>query len=89
MATRANRAAKKLSAGLAEAGSKIWHPTEANEVFVSFPPGVEERLIAAGAAFYPWITPGDPANGAMRRLITSWATRDEDVEAFLNIARRR
>ncbi len=87
MAAHANAMAKKLSMGLAASGAKIWHPTEANEVFVSFPPGVEEGLIAAGAAFYPWVTPGDPASGTMRRLICSWATRDEDVAAFLATAR--
>lgn len=88
MAAHANAMAKKLSDGLAAiSGCKIWYPTDANEVFVSFPPGVAEKLRAAGAAFYPWVTPGDPANGTMQRLICSWATREEEVEKFLRNAR--
>lgn len=87
MARHANAMAKKLSEGLAAAGCRIWHPTEANEVFVSFPPGVEEKLIKACATFYPWVTPGDPAKGAMRRLICSFATREEDVAAFISAAK--
>jgi len=87
MARHANAMAKKLSDGLESAGCRIWYPTEANEVFVSFPEGVEEKLAAAGAQFYPWATPGDPANGTMRRLICSWATRAEDVERFVETAR--
>ena len=87
MAAHANAMAKKLSEGLAAAGAKIWHPTEANEVFVSFPEGVAERLKAKGATFYPWVTPGDPANGTMQRLICSWATRKEEVDLFLSVAR--
>ncbi|MCB2112334.1 MAG: low specificity L-threonine aldolase [Parvularculaceae bacterium] len=87
LAHHANKMAKKLSCGLSRAGCKIWYPTEANEVFASFPRGVEEKLAAAGAQFYPWRTPGDPASGAMRRLICSWATRDEEVERMIEIAR--
>jgi threonine aldolase len=86
MAAHANAMAAKLSAGLEAAGAKVWHPTEANEVFVSFAPEVEQRLVAAGAAFYPWVAPGDPANGTMRRLICSWATREAEVERFVNVA---
>jgi threonine aldolase len=86
MAAQANAMAAKLSAGLAAAGARVWYPTEANEVFVSFAPEIEQRLVAAGAAFYPWVTPGDPAKGTMRRLICSWATREAEVERFLDIA---
>lgn len=85
MAGDANRLARKLSDGLKAAGCTVWYETEANEVFVSFPGGVEERLIAAGAKFYPWTTPGDPAGGTMRRLICSWATRVEEVDHFIAI----
>ena len=87
MARHANAMATRLSEGLAAAGATIWYPTEANEVFVSFAPGVAERLRAAGAQFYPWVTPGDPANGAMQRLICSFATREEDVARFVEAAR--
>ncbi len=88
MASHANAMAIMLSDGLAAIpGCRIWYPTEANEVFVSFPPGVAEKLRSEGAAFYPWVTPGDPAGGTMQRLICSWATREEEVEKFLRFAR--
>ncbi|NWG91579.1 MAG: low specificity L-threonine aldolase, partial [Parvularculaceae bacterium] len=86
MAAHANAMAARLSAGLAAAGARIWYPTEANEVFVSFAPDVERRLVAAGAAFYPWVTPGDPAKGTMRRLICSFATREDEIDRFIDIA---
>lgn len=88
-AAHANAMAQRLSEGLAGiSGCKVWYETQANEVFVSFPAGVAERLRAAGAAFYPWVTPGDPASAAMQRLICSWATTTDEVDAFLAAVRR-
>lgn len=87
-AARANAMAAKLSAGLAAIdGVKIWYPTEANEVFAEFPGGFADKLRAAGAAFYPWITPGDPSGGKLNRLIASFATTEDEVEQFLSLAR--
>lgn len=87
MARHANATAQKLSEGLAAIdGCKVWYPVQANAVFASFTPTIEARLIAAGAVFYPWVTPGDPAKGAMRRLLCSFATREEDVEGFIRVA---
>ncbi|MEM9168961.1 MAG: beta-eliminating lyase-related protein [Pseudomonadota bacterium] len=84
LAAHANAAARRLADGLAAIdGVTIWYPTQANEVFASFPDGVDEALRAAGAAFYPWVTPGDPANGTMQRLICSFRTKMEDVDAFV------
>lgn len=43
MAAHANAMARDLSGGLAAIpGVKVWYPAEANEVFVSFPPGVTQ-----------------------------------------------
>jgi threonine aldolase len=79
--------AARLSAGLAAIdGCMIWYPTDANEVFVSFPPGAADAPRDKGATFYPWVTPGDPAKGSMLRLICSWATREADVDAFVSLA---
>ena len=87
LADHANRMAAELSAQLADIeGCRVWTPTEVNEVFVSFPEPVEKRLLAAGAAFFPWVTPGDPAAGRMRRLICSFATTPDDVARFVEIA---
>lgn len=88
-AAHANAMAARLSAGLsAIEGVKIWYPTQANEVFAEFPDGVAEALRSAGAAFFPWVTPGDPSGGRMHRLIASFATSEEDVDAFLALTRK-
>ena len=84
LARRANEQAQKLSKRLADIdGVKVWYRTEANEVFASFPAGVADKLREQGAAFYPWITPGDPADGTMQRLVCSFATTDEEIEQFI------
>lgn len=88
-AAHANAMANKLSKGLAGIdGVEISYPTEINEVFAVIPDSTVQKLQDAGAVFYPWITPGDPAHGKMQRLITSFRTTTEDVEAFLACARR-
>ncbi len=90
LAARANAAARRLGDGLAQMeGVRVWYPVEANEVFVSFPSGVADALLAEGAAFYPWVTPGDPAEGQMRRLICSFQTTDEAVDTFLSKVERQ
>lgn len=89
MARHANAMARRLSDGIdAIDGCKVWYPTQANAVFASFTPVIEARLIAAGAVFYPWVTPGDPAKGAMRRLLCSFATRADEIEEFIRVAAR-
>ncbi len=89
LAANANAMARRLSNGIAEIpGCKIWYPTQINEVFASFPGDVAEKLRAAGGVFYPWITPGDPADGAMQRLICSYATTHKQVDEFLDAVKR-
>lgn len=88
LAARANAMAARLSGGLAAIdGVEVSYPTEINEVFAVFPDGVADRLRAAGAFFYPWVTPGvtpgDPAGGGMQRLITSFRTTEAEVDEFL------
>ena len=84
LAANANAMAADLSRGLmAIDGVEVSYPTEINEVFACFPDGVADELLAQGARFYPWVTPGDPANGKMQRLICSFATTKADVAAFL------
>ena len=84
LARHANEQAQRLSKGLAALeGVEVAYPTEINEVFPVLPSKVVAELHAKGARFYPWVTPGDPANGQMHRLIASFATRDEDVDAFI------
>jgi threonine aldolase len=84
LAGHANAQAQRLSAGLAAIeGVRVAYPTEVNEVFVVFPDGVAEQLRGEGAAFYPWVTPGDPGLGPMQRLICSFRTSAEEVDQLL------
>lgn len=88
LAGHANAMAARLSAGLAALdGVEVCYPTRINEVFVIFPAGLDQRLRAAGAAFHPWVAPGDPAGGRMQRLIASFRTTPEEVDEFVELAR--
>jgi threonine aldolase len=89
LAAHANSMATRLSSGLAALnGVEICYPTQINEVFAVFPDGVAERLREAGAAFYPWVTPGDPAAGKMNRLICSFRTTADEVDRFVALVGR-
>ena len=84
LAARANQMATRLSEGLAAIdGVEVSYPTDINEVFVILPDGAAEKLRAIGHAFYPWVTPGDPAGGKMQRLICSFRTTEGEVDRFL------
>ena len=93
LARHANTMADRLAAQLTAAGlAPVW-PVEANEVFVLLPRLVDERLRAAGASYYPWVTdslPGGerPAEGAvLARLVTSFATTPDEIERFMAAVR--
>ncbi|MEZ5560538.1 MAG: low specificity L-threonine aldolase [Pseudomonadales bacterium] len=87
LAAHANAMAQRLAAGLAALeGVELCYPPRINEVFVTFPADAAERMRAAGAAFYPWVLPGDPAGGRMNRLIASFRTSEAEVDAFLALA---
>jgi threonine aldolase len=87
--------ADRLSAGLVEARLLPVWPVEANEVFVALPHGVRERLIAAGATFYPWVTESLPKtividrDATLVRLVTSFATTPQEIERFVTLAAAR
>ncbi|MEZ5892360.1 MAG: low specificity L-threonine aldolase [Parvularculaceae bacterium] len=84
LAARANAMAQRLAQGLAAIdGVSLLYPVDINELFVEFPAGVADRLRAGGDVFYPWVTPGDPAEGRGNRLICSFRTSEADVDAFL------
>lgn len=88
LAAHSNKMARALANQLAEIdGIEISYSVDANEVFVVFPDGCADKLRANGAAFYPWITPGDPANGQMQRLITSFLTKPEEIDTFCKTVR--
>lgn len=83
LADHANQMARKLSKGLAAAGYKIVYPTQINEVFPLMPDEIVTMLKEKGAAFYDWVQPGDPYDGKLRRLVTSYQTTEEEIDHFI------
>ena len=78
-AARANEMARRLADGLLELGHTPKYAVESNGVFVSLPDAAVARLRAAGQDFYGF---GEP-EWKLYRLMTSFDTRPEDVEALL------
>jgi threonine aldolase len=92
LARHANAMAERLAAGLAALGvAPVW-PVEANEVFVPLPARMDARLKSAGALYYPWHTNSlphgiaVPGDACLVRLVTSFATRAEEVDCFVSTA---
>lgn len=57
-------------------GLRLLHPVEANSVFVSLPPHVDDALREKGWRYYHFI-------GGGARFMCSWQTREEDVRDLL------
>lgn len=77
----ANAMAKVLRDGLIDRpGVGLLHPVEANELFVTLPKSTADRLFVRGHHFYNWPNEGLDAY----RLVTSFATTEDDVNTFLN-----
>ncbi len=76
----ANCLAKRLHDGLAEMGVSFLYESKTNQQFPILPNTVIEQL-EKQYAFHVW----EPATGdnSVIRLVTSWATVEEKVEAFL------
>lgn len=92
-ARRANALAQKLGDGLRRiAAVRIPNPVQANEVFAVMPRTLYDRLQAAGATFYDWM-PDSLGDGigpdeVFTRFVLSFATPEEDVDAFLTLIAR-
>jgi threonine aldolase len=89
LARHSNGMADRLRAGLAAApqAREAW-PTHGNEVFAVLRRADAERLRRAGAFFHDWAEPrsaelGLAADEVLVRLVAAFATRAEDVDAFL------
>lgn len=78
-ARHANAMARRLADGLGRAGHRPLYPVEANEVFVDLPGSVQDRLRTAGFLFVPWLDAGPD----VVRLVTTYDTRPEEIDAFL------
>ena len=89
LATHANAMGQLLSAGIQKInGATLLHPTDANMVFAGFPRGAHQKAFAAGANYYFWPFNQNlegPADETLTaRLVASWSTTEQDIEAFLN-----
>jgi threonine aldolase len=81
-ARHANAMAKRLAEGLAGLPNiSLTQPVEANELFPAMPEAMIAVLQADGFVFYRW-------SGATIRLVTSFSTTIDDVDAFLASARK-
>jgi threonine aldolase len=89
LARHANAMASRLGESLAASGLPPVFPVEANLVFVALPRNLNAKLKAAGASYYVRSseTLRLPANRVLARLVTSFATQDEDVERFVNLCK--
>jgi threonine aldolase len=84
-AAHANRMAAKLATELsALPGVTLFHPVEANELFVQMPEAMVTGLLADGFKFYRW---GD-ATPTLIRLVTAFNTPEADVLALVQAAQR-
>jgi threonine aldolase len=91
LARHANAMASRLGADLAAAGLPPLFPVEANLVFVALPRALDAKLKAAGASYYMRATDSVklPSDQVLARLVTSFATRDEDVARFVSVCANR
>ncbi|MFI0396139.1 threonine aldolase family protein [Paracoccus jiaweipingae] len=84
LAGQANQMAAGLARGLVRAGHAPLAPVQANEVFVTLPRPLIARLRGAGLRAADWPQPGDDAGQGTLRLVSSWATTEAEVQAFLD-----
>jgi threonine aldolase len=91
LARHANGQADRLAAELSAIGcAPVW-PVEANEVFAALPRAADERLRAAGASYYPWSSQSLPKgmtiaeDRTLVRLVTSFATTDDEIAQFVGL----
>jgi threonine aldolase len=94
LARHANACAARLSAQLcAMPGVALAWPTEINEVFAILPRAADTALKKAGAHYHEWsarcLPEPFPAteDKVFVRLVTSFATQDEEIERLLAIVR--
>lgn len=84
-AQHANEMAGLLYAGLKDLGVQFDLAADANQVFPIFDNAVNEKL-GQDYGFYPWNKVDE--NRIKVRLVCSWSTPDEMVEAFIADARK-
>ena len=91
-ARHANAMATRLSGGLQNIqGLRLGVKCQANEVFVIMPKSTHDVLANSDAVFHQWLASGSDtepvgANEIMIRLVTSFQTSADDVDAFIALA---
>jgi threonine aldolase len=90
LARHANAMASKLADALTAIGMRPVWPVEANLVFVTLPRAVDAKLRAAGANYYVRSSDGLDIgeDNVPVRLVTSFATDDDDIDRFVNLYAR-
>lgn len=83
LARHANAMAQRLAQGIQDAGHTLDMPCQSNQVFACLPEAKVQRL-EKHFAFHRWGVKGDEL---VLRLVSSWATRDDDVDRFLDVLR--
>jgi threonine aldolase len=89
LARHANTKADRLAAQLAAIGLKPVWPVEANLVFAVLPRALDAKLRRAGASYYVRSSDGLAVgtDNVLARLVTSFATEDEDIERFVSLCK--
>lgn len=93
LAGHANAMANRLRAGLGSLNSaRLAWPTQSNEIFAILPKSAASAAEEKGARFYDWLEPRDMPETVedgeiLIRMVTSFATTEEDVDQFLSICR--
>ncbi|WP_114781217.1 threonine aldolase family protein [Botryobacter ruber] len=80
LAHHANAMAEKIAAAFEEKGYAFFLPPQSNQLFPLLPNAMIEKL-QERFDFYVWHKP-DQHTSAIR-LVTSWATEEENVDAFI------
>jgi threonine aldolase len=94
LARHANGMADLLAQSLSSAGVRVVWPVEANLVFALLPQALDTRLKAAGATYYVRTSESLPAGvmigqgNMLVRLVTSFATREGEIERFAELVRK-
>ncbi len=89
LARHANAMADRLAQKLTASGLPPVWPVEANLLFVRLPRALDARLQAAGAAYYVRDSAFVKleADQVLVRLVTSFATRDDDIDRFVALCK--
>lgn len=89
LARRSNAMAAKLAGALSSSTrARLAYQPAGNEIFAILENGLDEKLRAAGAKYYPWDPQGLPvaerpgAGETMVRLVTSWQTTAAEIDQF-------